>query len=628
MLADMRFRIPVRSSVKTLSGNLDVPAVSNGPGVNQSRLIGPEPCCRITFHRAVLSRLLAVAVAGILLGCEAESNNPPPQAANPPKQAISGALCENVLANAMSSLQPDRLGISAERQSAVTDLNDWGRSCGNLQNFKIDEAGRRILADLLSAEQIESLEGNLFLQRDSLHIRNCLWGKQIVSLLSGSADSDLGRVVKIFEYVVRNVDLIAAKEDHVPLTPFELALMGRGTAEDRAWIFTDILRQLRIDSVIIRPATGSPADGETADGETPSATTGDTWLVGVLLEGDMWLFDPRLGTPVPAINDANKKSPLFIQPATLKQALEDDSIFRQLDVSPELTYPLQAANLKDIRIDFIGQLSYWSPRMHGLQDSLSGEQSVLVYDPLEDNETGPGGFSRVSESVKASATKTQFGVWDYPERQTESYVALDSSHADLAELNRGFSAPIPIAAIEEPTLKLDFSEPQFRQLKSRTLQLMGDYGSAVKNYLTVRLWGGVPPQRIDKESQATVEQRRARDVFVPIPMAYRQRIAAQVPADILAVHRLAAEDAYFWIGVCQLEKGDLESATETFESYQERFSDGMWNSAARYLRAVSLAKSDRLKEAVHVLSKTTESDPQYWGHMLLIRHWKTMTEAQ
>ena len=55
--------------------------------------------------------------------------------------------------------------------------------------------------------------------------------------------------------------------------------------EDRAWVCAKILEQLRFDSVVLRTQPNSKG-------------TSDAWLLGVVIDRQIALFDLRLGLPV------------------------------------------------------------------------------------------------------------------------------------------------------------------------------------------------------------------------------------------------------------------------------------------------------------------------------------------
>ncbi len=99
----------------------------------------------------------------------------------------------------------------------------------------------------------------------------------------------------------RNIQIEADWPDRTPQFPWETLLFGRGTAAERAWVFILLLRQLDIDAAMLAIDAAPAKQGlgtsvPSQKGEQPLRP----WCVGVLVEGEVYLFDPLLGLPVPA----------------------------------------------------------------------------------------------------------------------------------------------------------------------------------------------------------------------------------------------------------------------------------------------------------------------------------------
>lgn len=519
---------------------------------------------------------------------------------------------DQLLSASLDMLQPDRLGISAQLDSARTRMNDWRAAAEKAQ--PLPESGaeqaevRSLLEGSVSPDALKRLAADQFDDRDLRHVRNCLLYRKATQFvldtagrdLERASEADLARAVELFYYVVRNVALVESEDDALPLPPFRVLLFGRGTAEDRAWIFADLLRQLRIDVVVLRPRS------RTGAGDQPSR-----WLIGALLhergptgaEKKVYLFDPRLGLPIPSPED-DGKTVLIERPATLQESLENPAVLDRLDAD-EFRYPLQAANLKELQVEVVGHTSLWAPRMRRLQMSLSGDQSAIVYDPLQDTDIGAGALTRVAEFGDGHWNRGDIAVWPYPERALEQ-----SEHPDeddvrrMNELVAPFDAPVPFA--HDPNTKQLVRDPQTgeiqllraerEQLKARIAQLLGDYGNSVKSYV-MRLGDPQGPE---------------------------------VPAAVNRVHAQAAEDASFWIGVCQMERidRDFAAAVDTFSGYLSKYGrQGKWGQQAEFLRAVSFARDGKPANAVLRLQQIPATHPQAHGHALLIERWRNLRKS-
>lgn len=582
---------------------------------------------------AVMTTATALVLSfAVMAGCGPSGSFPQSTTGNAPARTlnVSTEHCEAILDNALSSMQPDRLGLTSERRTAAADLNEWASNCG----FKavpaepFTAAQEAELEKLLTPEEIERTRAEMFGTRDIVHIRNSLWYKRTVERFAAEITDDLQRAVALFYYVVRNIDLVDEADAEVPLTPYDFTLIGKGTAADRAWLFTDLLRQLRLDAVLLVP-------GET-DFTAAEHSKVAGRLVGVLIGEDVYLFDTQLGLPIPAdVESAETVLPL--RPATLREVQDNPQLLAALSVDEEHPYPIDAERLKSPAVLVGGTSSIWSDRMRRLQRSLTGDRAVFIYDPLVDGSVGQGIVTRVAEFSGASWSRSDIAVWKYPEDRSAGAVALDEQQqAEWERQQAAFQTPVPIASIDEQTMTIkDFAPPQNRQMEARNAQLLGEYDTAVLRYLTIRLWGGMPPLLIKKDpllerrkDESAETHRRARDSYIEVPQPLRPRLASQTPPEILEAHRRAAEDASFWVGLCQMERGRFEEAANTFRTYLDQYRDGNWFAAAQYLRCVALARSDHLNDAIRELETADGDNPQSAGNQLLLRRWRALRETR
>jgi len=550
--------------------------------------------------------------------------------------------CESLVSNAVDMMQPDRLEISSSTESAVDVLNNWAANCG--AGAIAAAAGETTAIDrLLSEEQKQSLKEGRFDARDAQHIRDCLIDRIATDAVVKESNNDLDRVVRLFHYVSRNIALERITTGKIPLVPYETLILGHGAPEDRAWIFANMLRQLNLDAVILRPAgaasadassTGTPPaeqkpdDKEKSGGARPGEQkpADKPWLVGVLLDKQVYLFDMKLGWPVPSPADQGQ-SPLVQQPATLAEVLADDGLLRRLDVGVSRPYGLRAEDLKSLRVDLISDSRFWSSRMQALQNILPpvGGRSVVIFDGLGDAGGGKGLLTRVTEAGAGAWTAEQISVWPYPESCWVASHKRDKGQLDKLEL-----LWLPYQA----TVSVEFDpgqmagragEPTRVQLKTRTSQILGDNTAAIKSYLTVQL--SEYPQRLPIPAKI-VETVRAQ-------LRAQGRSPAQMPAvypvprDVWAMHARATDDAKFWTCLLQFEMGEYRAAAESSQTYLKRYKNaGTWSGSASVLRAVALAHDGNYREAVlamnQALQMIADDHPQRVGYELLNARWRAL----
>ncbi len=153
-------------------------------------------------------------------------------------------------------------------------------------------------------------------------MQEAVWLRDISRRAQGESFNDVARATAIFDWVVRNIQL-DADSAAMPYRPWESLVYGHGTAEQRAWVFALMARQMGLDVVVLEV----PADAGSA------AATGKSkfWLPALLSDGKLYLYDTRLGLPIPGKDGKGV--------ATLAELQADPTLLRELDVA-DSAYPV------------------------------------------------------------------------------------------------------------------------------------------------------------------------------------------------------------------------------------------------------------------------------------------------
>jgi hypothetical protein len=561
--------------------------------------------------RAALAFVLVTAgLALVAAGCDSAATSKATTAA-PTPAAASVNECEGTLASIDEIFNLSRL----ERTTAISDgvlrLNDWQRTCAPAD----DGAGPlpSEIQRLLSEPQIRGLSEKRFTLRDGEHLRDCLLERTISRYAPGTGKSELDQATHLFGHLVRAIGLVPAPPQDFPLTPYEVYLFGKGTAEDRAWVFVNVLRQLRIDAVLLFPNASGPTSAV--------ASAGPKFLVGVLLENQVFLFDPQSGVPIPKIPGDATEAVLDV--ATLAEAIADPAVLKQLDVSAERPYPISAEALRHPGVAVVGDAGFWSTRMQGLQTQFVGNRAMVIADPLQDSGNAATGLW--SRAVKAGGDlwhAVDVRVWDHPEMRLAAHVEPTKFQQDsLIGLMRPFGAYKILASIDQrtgqpvfvgkeeaedptgdkelhPGVRINKRTTAGEQMRARQLQMEGDFTQAIQIYTNVR-----------SKSKEVLKAR-------PDPL---NRV----------MHAKAIDDAVFWTGLCQFEQGEFKSAVNTFQRYRKQpDEDSKWVRESRYLLALSLAKAGDPAAAIAELETVAPDDLEYLGYRWLIRHWQTAARGK
>ncbi len=560
---------------------------------------------------------IAAALSLLAAGCESASTSAKPNpgkttAAASPTAASSANECEGTLASIDEIFNLSRLERTTSISDGVLRLNDWQRSCAP------SNAGVAPLPDeirnLLSEAQIRSLEEKRFTLRDGEHLRDCLVERTISRHALGEGKSELERATHLFGHLVRAIGVASSPPQDFPLTSYEVYLFGQGTVEDRTWLFVNVLRQLRIDAVLLYPNTG--------DAGTAAAVADSKYLIGVLLENQVYLFDPQAGLPIPA--PAGDGAAAKARVATLAQAVADPAVLKQLDDGSDRRYPITAIGLRHPRVTIAGDADFWSARMQALQTQFVGDRAMVIADPLQDSgNSAPGLWNRLVKAGGEHWQPADVRVWDHADNRLAAHVDLTRLQQDtLIGLMRPFGAYKTIDwRSGQPKLvdREEFEDPAARrekqlgrnagekllhpgvhmnvrvtageQMRARQMQMEGDYAQAVQIYTNVR--------------------SKSKDVLRVSP----------APGDRI-MHVRAIDDAVFWTGLCQFEQHEYKSAVNTFQRYRKQPDSEKWARETRYLLALSLAETGDTAAAIAELEPVPPDDLEYLGYRWLIRRWR------
>lgn len=500
--------------------------------------------------------------------------------------------CQETLKSAMYMHDPGRLGITSRMEHTVSRINDWALECGKKVGLKVEfkPETKRMLAQILSSEDMKKLDKETFDRRDVRHIRNSLLMRKIVKFASGLSEKDLNRTVDLFYFTIRNIELLKPSDRSFPMPPFRVLLDGRGTAQDRAWIFASLLRQLRISAVILKP--NSPAkSSKPADDNTP-------FLVGVLLNEKVYLFDTRLGLPIPGPNASQETSPLIRQPATLDEFLSNPKIHARLSLE-DFQYPIQPKELEKPRVELIGHRSLWSTLMKRLNYSLVGKEKPVLFDELDDDSDGLIG--RVATYSKGRWKTEDIRIWNYPEQIFHRFEnRTDAEKTQLIELERPFLAPVSYT-VDSKTGELTKVSPKRQHLKSRIYQLTGRFQTAIQSYTSVQLESDLDPRIMSRITDNGLKRSLL----------------------------LAREGASVWSGLCKLEQRELRNAVQSLELHIARFGNLPRAAYARYLLALSHRYFGNYNAANDILAnRISRENPQKHGYLLLVRRWREQFARQ
>ena len=510
----------------------------------------------------------------------------------------------------------------------MSSLNEWGEAdlADRLNPLVDEELLREELAELLDEDLVERVLRRRFVTRDATHARDAIWAQQVVSNLRTRDKSPASRVFASFYYTMHSVRLASQSVSNLPLSPFESTFFGRGSAEDRAWIFGTLLHELKIPTAVVElpeQAETPPTDDEQ---EQPSGVR----LVAAQFNDQLLLFDVVLGLPIPpvAAGDEAELPPLPQRAVSLSEAIANDAVFRQFDFDSQ-PYPISAELLKQASLKIIGDTTLWSRRMEGLSEALTGDLSVTLFRPLVSAGDQSGAFDIIRDGADNVIPSERIRVWSWPEKRREARATMTAEQkSQLKNLNNAFETPLPIVEIGPElivindkirVLKLGVGTGWRQLLKARTRQLQGRTSEAIELYTRIQGFRPLPPvvdesllESLSQEDQALFRSPNVKD---------KALLSLGLSEEVRLAHLLAGEAAEFWRASSQVEKRNWKSASQSFDLYFRNPNNRRFAGPARLLVAVSLANLQQYRRATAFLRTIEPTDPEYTAAQFLLERW-------
>lgn len=538
-----------------------------------------------------LQGVLCIGLMLTLTSCEKPAP-PPAQNVNSEDSAQNSDSesddpdCNSYIDNAMSMLEPDRLGISATLEPAVDLLNQWTSKCGNFDSKPplVTDSQKPFLKKYLNEAQLAKMDLTRFTQLDGKFIRDSQLFKGMLNAAIKGKTNDKDRATAAFYFCINNIALVTNEKNVVPLSPYEICILGAGSAEQRAWVYINLMRQLRIDAVLFRPAKPAPFK----------------LLVGVLIDEEIYLFDPVLGLPIPAAKQP-ADSILIQNPATLASVYKSPEILKNI-YGEDAENRFSAEELKSAQVLIMGQSCEWSARLRRLEDSLSRKQTFVLYRNLDEFEGDSGFVAHIQTIGKGILKEADIKVSDFPDEQMRKSLAVEGELAKkIKQMKLPFRAPVPFdvdARVQKPEgFEVPWGLPTKKLLKTRTKQLMGDQQAAIQSYVTTRLEQGFPAGLI-------------------------------VPQETRLMHLMAAQQAAYFLALGQYLQGEEGSASKSFNDYLRLYSrvDPERTLAAMYLMAISDAKAGKLSSAIFSVSENKPPAAIKPTFQYLKERWKELRD--
>ena len=507
----------------------------------------------------------------------------------------------------------------AMQKQIVSQLNAWVRGKKPPQGWEPDPMIKTLPESLQTEPLLAELAKMEFRPYDGMALYEATTLRDVADWAAGDQVDPVAQAKHLFDWTVRNIQLEPDQKDGARpagsgdfQTPWETLLFGKGTAQDRAWVFMLLLRQRSIDSVLLTLQDVQKKQ------HTP-------WAVAVLVKGKLYLFDPRIGLPIPAENGirTDPKTGLSIHPATLDEVARKPELLRSLDLDKNIPYPVNAKSLKDITALLEASPTYLSARMDFLGSQLVGDdRMVLTAIP-----------SALAEQLKKHPEIKSVALWEHPYRVVAAVAnPTEPMRRSWAVAMRPFRLERRIErSIDRQTGAQAVSQAQapFMRYVGEEKESEGERRIAV----TAPLWKArllYLKGNFLGENGATRYFQMAR----PSNKAL-SGIAAAAAADdsdnvsgatLKATWEKAKQDASYWLGVMSFERAKYGPAIDYFvkrvldppKADLESDTKSPWTSGATYNLGRTFEAEGRFTEAIGTYRKN-EKCPNRWQSELRAR---------
>jgi len=549
-----------------------------------------------------------------------------------------------VLRNAVHILgNLERFDQQLALDQVVDRLNQWV----HLQKFDVDWKVDPFMDSTLPKRYVGSpwvvqLQDELYNhEMDGDFLEETTWLRDISNSAKGDkVDDHLSMAEHLFDWTIRNIQLIAPPKPKpgqkgadlgsfilARHLPSDVLLFGRGTAEQRAWVFILLARQQNLDAVML-----ATPDADHPDRPRP-------WLPALLQkDGDheqLYLFDSTLGLPIPGPGGKGI--------ATLAQAVDDPTVLDHLDLDDSHHYPVKTAEARQAIAMIEASPGYLARRMKILESQLVGtERLVLSSSPQE----------IAARLKKVSGLSSEPQLWTLPYETLNLRLSDAQAPKAVRDIFVLEQSPFLLPAHHGDRLVL---EPGAQQRALDALMRYGDSEMAPGE--------GKLPENESKEERAyrrALKSNRPMDVNFPLwagrllhfrheydgESGAKHYYIASRPADdeikdyvlelvndfrepnqtapeqryAMALAR-RKQDATFWLGLISYDEGEYSAAEDYFKKLTlDLSSDGPWTDGTRYNLARTYEASGRVDEALKIYA--ADDSPQRLGNHLRARWLK------
>ena len=526
------------------------------------------------------------------------------------------------------------------RAQITTNMQDWSRKEQASVDWFADPMFSRLPPDVKEMFGDDRLSASAFEPFDTIELQQAIWLRDVARMVSkydvfephivgaleqqvkdgtiaSGHQDDLKLAYRLFDWTIRNIqldpefediDLVGNKRERERRTrdtlsfrylPWQNLLYGHGDWLERHRVFALLARQVGINVVLLE------ADRGEAEPRQP-------WASAVLIDKELYLFDTKLGLPLPGQGRAVfSKLTDYVAHPELVDALSSD----------EERYRVVQSDLKKLVAAIDATPAALSQRFKQIETKLSGDRKMVLA-------VAPQTLSRNLRACKyvndVEISLLPYRAYQFSQQLGRAIQALrDGSNEKLDELG------IDIGQLTALTNKQSREGMPFEDrgpiMRGRLLHLRGfnrgefDNPGAKKLYMNSRMSKkdlqrfNIPMEKMPKDSPMI---RNLPKDPVEARMVFQKNIEQ---ARQMAI--LAKDLATYWLGAISFDSNEFKVATDFFKINVEN-EESKWQQSAAYNLArayevMGVRNSDQaLIEKAIELYKGDQDSPQRVGNLI------------
>ena len=506
-----------------------------------------------------------------------------------------------------------RMDRSVAVKEVVFQLNSWAQKREVRSGWSTGGLLESLPADFKTAPLIQTIDKMQFGEQECEYLLQCRlmnqvsdwvvnadyrdelfagWLAETTAKMNDRDRRDLEATMKLFDWTIRNIELLADPRDAETLTaepqlpyldggpiysqlPWQTMIFGRGDAWQRIRVFTQLLQQVELTACVLA----------IPDPDIPNELK--LWAVGVPIGDAVYLFEPKWGLPILGPGEKGV--------ATLAQAKLDRTVMRRANLPGQFEYPVSAEDLKNVVALLDLEPFAISKSTFALEPSLSGDQRMNIFVDV----------APVIKKLQNAVGESNVKLWPVP---------ILGQYYNQSVRDRLFDQS-PFSMTYLVTYGPFFTDTLLNT--ARTNHLAGkfestiDQNGALKNYMALRVDDATLDKlAYDKDVQNALQVSRGRNESLE---NFVQKVE-----QIKQFSKSSKYDVSAFLGMLQFDRGNFDAAIDWLdERTLQVVGTGAWHPQAEYLLARSYELNGDREQALQYLKK--ENRPQEAGNRMRAR---------